>query len=439
MCRLCLVLPKKEDLDPRISMAIITRMLIHNSYDRGNTDGTGIAAVSDTNVQYYKSTDAAFNFLQKDAWMKRLDNDWSLYLKQPWVSFMGHVRAASAGVPVAVENSHPFIANGIIAEHNGNIANKEVFSKNEVSDSFAFFKYVGKQTENGILSFSILREALSKARGSWCMLLHDRKDEDRRKFWVVTGDKRELYISENEYYYLINTTPAGIHAVDDLSTCLGVLGSNLPSEMFQFPLPTKIEKERVYTLTSSGLEEHGKVLELASYSSGSTPISKGVHSYRDATPREPGWWKSNRISGNSQDTESARNQECAEAWFKIRRKGGLTETEILIILRRIDDKKINENMRRWYELDIKSLERILEIITQAEKEEFLEDLDVKLEIWDRILLASFTKRYDILETYELLNEETKGSFNFPFWGNDISTLEIAEDIIAGVKPMEYTL
>ncbi len=174
MCRLLGVVFRKEfPMETLDELKILSEIgIVPGEPVRGHRDGWGIAAFRE-GVPFYagRSISPAFaDSAYKDA-VDQVRN-----LDAPNI-LIAHVRAASSG-GVAIENTHPFIVNGIVFAHNGTVrglpSDKSGRQKGQTDSELLALLVADKMKEKGALSAaveSVVRENIDNRDFSAAIIL----------------------------------------------------------------------------------------------------------------------------------------------------------------------------------------------------------------------------------------------------------------------------
>ena len=234
-----------------------------------NKDGFGIASVSTT----LKSEYPMYLDLTVGKDIKGLKSAKSNPL-------MGHVRNASPNVPVCLENTHPFLENNIVFQHNGKLSPKnpkefvldyetevldEKTGKSEkktykYSDSMLFFKEFLKVYKDEEHFIDSLKETMDKFYGKFAFMFNIGNTH-----YVIRGKTADLYISylmdedgKKALGYVVCTSFANL---DVGSILLSNLNQLEGKPRLNFSVPTALEEETVYKAGKFGLIKIGKLEE----------------------------------------------------------------------------------------------------------------------------------------------------------------------------------
>lgn len=220
---------------------------------------------------------------------------------------IGHIRLASAQVPVTDENAHPFVAKGIMQVHNGTLVPKDdkkhvthkdvesepdpstglvTLTKVKRSDSEVFFEYFMKMYEQHKTDFvKAVQEAMKEFTGKFALMYHV---ESTASTYIIRGKTADLYItylkeSSDEKApvmgYAVNTSK------DVLENCCLLL-SNLEQldgrHELLFSEPALLAEETIFLAKEFGLEKVGEIKENTSvYSSYSRGVIDTWEGYND--------------------------------------------------------------------------------------------------------------------------------------------------------------
>jgi predicted glutamine amidotransferase len=412
VCRLTLVAPLSKRVEPRLAATLASNFVAFNSSETNQDDGSGICLVNEITTAYHKSEKAGFDFIYSDEWtdsLKQYEDDEEI---TPSTAWMTHVRAATFGIKVNVENSHPFMFDHITGMHNGVIRNKADFTKDMESDSAAFFSYLSRTVNGTALTYEVLKEALEKIRGAFCMLINDRMNPDPSSVWIVVGKERELWAMKNEHFLLINTTKAGFIAVENLRQVLKSLGDPR-HELFNFETaPVKLPAETIFFYSSGKMREMGKVKE------------------SDFTYTNPNTNTSSSYRGTSHfsNTSGSKTREAARMWadFLAMIDLGIYDGPMVM------DALFNtENIKRvWTGLDKETLEKLEKFADYLDESGFLKETEEQSKLWYDICSAARKNcGLDYIENpYEFLSK-FEPSVQFPYWLNSIDQLESLKEFV----------
>lgn len=403
MCRLTLVAPLHKKVNPRLATALTSHFMAYNSSETGQDDGAGICIANKLTTQYHKSEKAGYAFVHADAWTDSLQAIEDSKLIDTNTNWLGHVRAATYGIKVNVQNSHPFIFDNITGMHNGFIRNKAEFTKDVESDSAAFFAYLARQVDNQPLTFDVLKEALDKVSGAFCMFINDRLNPDPSGVWIVVGKQRELWAMKNDHFFLVNTSKNGFAAVENLRQILKTMGNEWAS-LLEFPSdPVRLPVETVLFYGSGKITEIGKITE--------TDIVPNTTNHTTGFQR---------VTTTVPIGTSAKLRECAKLWstfidqMEISIHEGNTLVEALLP---------NTTGKVWTSLTKDQLEYLVDFSNSLEELGYLKEIEVQMELWISILRDARNscglKWMD--DPYKFLSRYFP-DIQFPFWLNSVDEL-----------------
>jgi len=410
MCRLTLIVPKEKTPDNLVTLAMLQQILVRNSYDRNNQDGTGLIMVDHgQGVSVTRSVEAAYDYLVNDHWAETM-GQWRKKLGKGRKTFIGHVRAATPGIPVKVETTHPFLfPKSLVGAHNGFIRNKEDFDPDEESDSRAFFSYLHKNRGDNALTYTFLKESLEKANAAFCMLISDLvvNPED---VWVVVGKDRELYVSENPYYLIVNTTPEGIATLGSIKFLLRNLDDGR-EELFDFPKATKLKANTIFQVNDGALVEMGEVKE----KNWTVPT-------KTTTTNNLALFVADDTNTKAAIT-SEQLREIVRLMIDAEETINMTPGEKVIMFTELGYplKRFTE----WFSLPLDAINEFLETVTFLEGFGMFVGLGAKYTVWRRILkLYSDNKVYNTLDVYLSLQKllEDQYEVQFPYYIHTIEEL-----------------
>ena len=180
-------------------------------------------------------------------------------------TYCGHVRAASTGVPVTLENAHPFVSDeaGIILAHNGKLVPIKrpswlpAMDVYKTSDSYVFLK----ELEVKILSQGknrdvvlALQETMKAFTGKFAFLIYDTMGNN---YYAVRGKTAKLFVSyvkdekEKQVGYIINTDDDRINHAELM---LRNLKESVKDTMYTIDEPVLLEDEKIFLLGKDILE-----------------------------------------------------------------------------------------------------------------------------------------------------------------------------------------
>jgi len=412
MCRLTLIVPKADTPDMKLAVAMLTHMMFVNSDDIGNTDGAGVAFISPETSFQVRSADKARSYLTSDHWKATL-NEWKDHIYSGRTVLLGHVRAASKGIPVEVDYSHPFlIDNKIVGAHNGTIKNQEDFHKGSESDSYSFFRYLVDQMGDSSLSYDLLKTATCKIEGAYCMLVSDLTDSPQN-VWVPVGKTRELWTTENDHFLIINTTPKGIRVLSEIKSILELM-DDTRAEMVDFPEPTKLKEETIFRVVGNELTEVGPTKE-----------NTYVAQTRVVNHFLPSGVGNSGLTGTKSGTTTKPSTEDLRTLAQL-----MIQAEDSVQLS-VDERSMFMQefglpvkfLHDWMELDEYSLYDFIQFVSFLETSGALEDIGYKNKLWKRITRRFYKMgKMRGIEHYELAEKLSNG-FQFPYWLNSTDTLE----------------
>lgn len=406
MCRLTLIQPKTRDINPLFICTMATEIMSRNSLDSGNDDGTGLSIVTNDHTHTIKTARSALTFYESDEWFKLREDNWHNFLNEKYVSFLGHVRAASPGIKVNTKNSHPFTYGKIVAAHNGAIRNKEDFDKKIDSDSGAFFKYLSDRAEDP-LEYKFLKEHIETINGPFCMLLHDTRQKSDT--WVVTGKGRELHVAENEHFLIINTTDVGIEYLANMKYMLKGMNDSR-HELLDLSKPKKLKEETIFMASNGKLKPIGPVKETNTYK---YTRQRNTHSRTSYT--------GGHYRGYEQETPSSEeSREAAKLWWSILKRTNLSHVEIAKITEMLGIITKNGDPKAWLDMSMEELKQHEEFLDFLENKGLMDDIEQKSIIWTSILANLKSNNHSTVNDY--CHETTDGEYLFPFWFNSTELL-----------------
>jgi predicted glutamine amidotransferase len=412
LCRLTAVIPKHKGIDPVVSAMLLSNMMICNSSDRVNTDGSGFALIASNNTASLKSEDPGYEFMTSKGWYSVLDGkDWEGYV-EPTTKFMGHVRAATPGIKVTHENSHPFVVGALTAAHNGVIRNKKEFDPDTDSDSEAFFKYLFNNSGKDGLEYDFLKESLEKINGAWCMLINDRRNDDPESLWVVVGKNRELHMIENDDYLLINTSKEGLTlGITFTYNNLRLLGDPATRRLSFDKAPAKLDAEYIYYADTEGLTRIGKAKE------NDVTVVTTTHWSRSGSYSSPTPNPTTRVGSAS--NESRNNRKYVKRWCTLVDDMCLTNTETLLMMSRMANRKIES----WVDLSDEELDEAESFLAFLVAEGALDEIYAQEVLWTQISKLLYKIHgQDIVPRTKIL--DFYPDMQFPYWLNSIDRMEL---------------
>lgn len=203
---------------------------------------------------------------------------------------LGHIRLASAQVPVTEDNAHPFTAEQIFQMHNGTLTPKKdsdhvthitvlsapdakgVVTETKVkrSDSEVFFEhFMKKYKENGGDFVKGLTSAMADFSGKFALMYYIKPTNE---IFIVRGKTADLHISyltegvgdkAKVLGYVINTAK---EIVETSTILLSNLHQARGEAELSFTTPVLLKEETIFKALDFGLEEIGTIKENSAYS-----------------------------------------------------------------------------------------------------------------------------------------------------------------------------
>ena len=250
---MCMLTSIKYNGKETFTAPFMSDLLRTNASSKKNEDGTGF---SQENVFWKTEKDA------RD--IEHLGAKLSDIIKDGETAF-GHVRAASSGVPVIEENSHPFVneESGLLLYHNGtlNIVNSPEWhktmqykEKNAYSDSRLFLDELSvnllAMKERDVVK--ALKLTMKNFYGKFAFLL---RDNETGKSFAARGTTAPLYLSflgteKKPLGWIINT------GHDELKFCIDSYKSRAEASGLtpvEFSKPLILAPETVFALSKNSV------------------------------------------------------------------------------------------------------------------------------------------------------------------------------------------
>ena len=235
----------------------------------GNQDGTGFLSVTDKDYTLYKTAESPGEIVELGLDIK--DN-----IGKSKYPIMAHVRAASKGIPVTVDNAHPFDGKRFILAHNGRLYKKSeqvVWNASDSdtsksSDSLEFLEELDKAAEENpkMSMLELLNSTMDKHMGKFALLIYD-KFEDVH--YICRGSTADLHVCNvstvsddgvlvTPIGYVVNTKKI---ALKDSAYMGGKLGQLATGLRLKVDDPTELKKDTLYKVDGVNLVELGEVKE----------------------------------------------------------------------------------------------------------------------------------------------------------------------------------
>ncbi len=183
---------------------------------------------------------------------------------------LAHVRAASKGIPVVVENVHPFQTKDFVLAHNGTLYRKDekvgVWDADEsrTSDSLMFLQELQKAYASEKDIPKALNNAMSLFKGKFAFLIYSKVE---KAFFAARGKTADLHIAhiknekEEIIGYALNTQKYSLEkALIDVSLNYQVVyGERIFWDIENLP------DESVFFCAADGVVKLGEIKEVSSY------------------------------------------------------------------------------------------------------------------------------------------------------------------------------
>lgn len=256
MCMLTTVVSPSD----KFSREFLVLLLMLNS--AANKDGTGIWSAKTS----WKTELAAIGTINLGEIAQHVLNDAKSKI------YMGHVRAASTGIPVTLENAHPFVSEmvGITLAHNGKLIPKEkpswlaIADIYKTSDSFVFLR----ELENKIKSqgknrdiIVAMQETMKIFTGKFAFLIYD---DIENNFYAVRGKSAKLYLAyildakNKKIGYIINTCEDKLMLA---SLIMRNLKESVGSPMYKIADPKLLSDNKIFKLSVRNISEVAGIIE----------------------------------------------------------------------------------------------------------------------------------------------------------------------------------
>lgn len=196
--------------------------------------------------------------------------------------FLGHIRQASAKVPVLAKNAHPFKKDGIVFAHNGTLTPKDEskFVLEETieekdsktgeiktvtvkrSDSLVFFEEFLKHYKGEDTFVDALKETMELFWGKFAFVFIINKT-----YYIVRGKTADLHISyiKEEAKQDAKIIGWAVNTSKDILDKSLILLSNLEEldgrNPVNFTFPAILKAETIYKASKTGLVELGEIKE----------------------------------------------------------------------------------------------------------------------------------------------------------------------------------
>ena len=275
MCQLTLVNTGSE----LINKIFLSTLLQLDSLN--NSDGTGFLSIipgKKTNKYILYKTELAADRIEELGWEIRANISSNLPI-------MGHVRAASKGIEVKRENSHPFDGERFILAHNGRLYKKDEevtwAATNDdtsiASDSLVFLQSLDKcAKKNPSMPFlQIIQKTMVDYKGKFALLIYDKLDG---KFYVCRGSSADLHVQKvftapeeggelQPIGFIVNTKRMSLSDASTISAPIAQIATN--TRIFLDKIE-ELDKESVYEVNGVNLVKLGELKENPIYA----PVSK---------------------------------------------------------------------------------------------------------------------------------------------------------------------
>jgi len=234
----------------------------------GNKDGTGIFTTTKDETSIWKTSDSADNIPDLGKILKE-----NIKSRFP---VLAHVRSASKGIVVNIDNAHPFQGKRFTLAHNGRLYGKDekvtYSSSNDnsgiSSDSLQFLMSMEEKAKKkpDIQIVELLQSCMNERKGKFALLIYDKLTD---KHYAVRGSSADLHISyileivEEVSYtigYIINTKKDSLAE----ALCIGIpiaqflTGRDIGSTKIE-----ELEKNSIYILNKTSVEKIGELIESA--------------------------------------------------------------------------------------------------------------------------------------------------------------------------------
>lgn len=255
-----------------------------------NDDGTGFIT---TDNKVWKSMLAANKIINMgEILFKNIENGRAV---------PAHIRAASFGIEVNKENSHPFDGKHFILMHNGTLVprdGKEPKDKKKDSDSLKFLKALDDEKENNPKGKfpDIFNKAMENFAGKFAFII---REKETNKDYIIRGRTADLYISNlliNDEFvgYVIDTNKDTMK--QGFPYFINIAQLTTGNE-YKFSEPTLLKQETIFWAKDNGIKELGDAKEFTPPIP--EPVSKINYNDRTESSIVPFQSKSKTTIGNN--------------------------------------------------------------------------------------------------------------------------------------------
>jgi predicted glutamine amidotransferase len=222
---------------------------------------------------------------------------------------LGHVRLASRGVPVVLENVHPFDLSNLVGAHNGTLwfdgetpPQYGVIGESRESDSLRFLTELNTELDHEDNIVTAFNSVMKNVRGKFAFLIYLKKSN---KYYAIRGNSADLHLGilydkeDKQLGYAVNTLKTSLEDAIFKGSNVSQLCGGVKIER---SVITELSKNTIFELKETGPEEVGKCIEnpittyqstTSSWSTDSASTRTGAYVPVGASTRKEGDYSNN--------------------------------------------------------------------------------------------------------------------------------------------------